>query len=41
MGWQPFATELLHENNVFFYSCSNLQAFLLSMFYLLCQGFFL
>lgn len=38
-GWQPFATELLNENNVLFYSCSDLQTSLLSMFYLLCQSF--
>lgn len=38
-GWQPFATELLNENNVLFYSYSDLQTSLLSMFYLLCQSF--
>lgn len=40
MGWQPFATELLHENNAFFHSCCSLQTFLLSMFDLLCQILF-
>lgn len=34
-GWQPYAIELLHENNAFFHSCSNLQTLILSMFYLL------